>query len=782
MSQSKTINVIPDYTLPRLYVSQYDVGRELTFNLVEGAVAYSIPVGATVKIQGTKPSGFGFSETCTASGSTATIEVTEGMTDEYGDIVTELQVTDSGDVLCTTNFLLVVQRSAHPDGIIDGNQEEVIPELTLLVERAEAAANLLLECSASATTLAAGSTATASYEDGVFSFGIPQGEAGAGTAGVVASAYSSSATYAVGDYVIHNSNLYRCTTAITTAEAWTSGHWTQVVLGDDVSDLKSDINLLPNAESLTWTTGKYLKYSDGTEVSSASYAYCIVEIDAFPLVTVKTMAGNPSGIVFYDASHNYISGVVGESGSVMTTYTLNVPVNASYIGISCMTNERLNVTVKAKTNTQIFELYQKKIASPNYYDVVQLTINQGVVHNNLTIYNPSADYTGRYVTGHFDADTELELSGYALNSNYPLLVIKYDDNTTTWDFGTAGAYNNQAYKMRKAGTVYVNGGSLNYPFIKANVGLTPSAIDDIFSKEQNERNFQLKAQYRSNGSLLIKKRISDTKSICVVFSHIGGNLLWGFSNIRYVNETSGERTSNSFVSNGTEINAGATDWFAPYKVQAVNNPTGDVPAGNDYFTGGNHRSNNTGSGGGVTAVEDSLSIMFGGETPRINDVVYNTNEVVVKWANLVQGNNTSKSDGTGRAILKESWTMKISENGIEVENDIEPLEDIVIKTYYGIQAYTPSANVIYVGGETRTPVAINSVSNSGNKTCRTAMIFDSNFSYSVSVDAVDLGLYENAPYSFLTTNASKLYAYLVGTDLACSDDEHYVVKGSYKFW
>jgi len=465
----------------------------------------------------------------------------------------------------------------------------------------------------------------------------------------------------------------------------------------------------------------------------------------------------------------------------MTTYTLNVPVNASYIGISCMTNERLNVTVKAKTNTQIFELHQKKIASPNYYDVVQLTINQGVVHNNLTIYNPSADYTGRYVTGHFDAGTELELSGYALNTNYPLLVIKYDDNTTTWVFGTKGAYNNQAYKMRKAGTVYVNGGSLNYPFIKANVGFTPSAIDDIFSKEQNERNFQLKAQYRSNGSLLIKKRISDAKSVCVVFSHIGGNLLWGFSNIHYVNETSGERTSNSFVSNGTEINAGATDWFAPYKVQAVNNPTGDVPAGNDYFTGGNHRSNNTGSGGGVTAVEGSLSIMFGGETP-LNDVVYNTNEVVVKWVNLVQGNNTSKSDGTGRAILKESWTMKISENGIEVENDIEPLEDIVIKTYYGIQAYTPSANVIYVGGETRTPVAINSVSNSGNKTCRTAMIFDSNFSYSVSVDAVDLGLYENAPYSFLTTNASKLYAYLVGTDLACSDDEHYVVKGSYKFW
>ena len=55
----------------------------------------------------------------------------------------------------------------------------------------------------------------------------------------IAPTYSSSATYAVGDYVIYNLGLYRCTTAITTAEAWTSGHWTQVDLAADVTDLKN---------------------------------------------------------------------------------------------------------------------------------------------------------------------------------------------------------------------------------------------------------------------------------------------------------------------------------------------------------------------------------------------------------------------------------------------------------------------------------------------------------------------------------------------------------------
>ena len=47
---------------------------------------------------------------------------------------------------------------------------------------------------------------------------------------VLANPYDDTATYAVGDYVYHNSALYKCTTAITTAEAWNSSHWTTVSL------------------------------------------------------------------------------------------------------------------------------------------------------------------------------------------------------------------------------------------------------------------------------------------------------------------------------------------------------------------------------------------------------------------------------------------------------------------------------------------------------------------------------------------------------------------------
>lgn len=61
---------------------------------------------------------------------------------------------------------------------------------------------------------------------------------------MIASEYSSSKTYAVGDYCYHAGTLYCCTTAITTAENWTAGHWTAAKLADDTSALKTAITQL----------------------------------------------------------------------------------------------------------------------------------------------------------------------------------------------------------------------------------------------------------------------------------------------------------------------------------------------------------------------------------------------------------------------------------------------------------------------------------------------------------------------------------------------------------
>ena len=62
---------------------------------------------------------------------------------------------------------------------------------------------------------------------------IAQG-GGGGSTDVIADDFSTASTYAVGDYVIYNDSLYKCTTAVTTAGAWDSTKWTETLVMDEV--------------------------------------------------------------------------------------------------------------------------------------------------------------------------------------------------------------------------------------------------------------------------------------------------------------------------------------------------------------------------------------------------------------------------------------------------------------------------------------------------------------------------------------------------------------------
>lgn len=57
----------------------------------------------------------------------------------------------------------------------------------------------------------------------------------------IAEPYSTEATYKVGKYCTRSGHLYRCVTAIPTAESWTSGHWKQVDFGSEMVDTRTEI-------------------------------------------------------------------------------------------------------------------------------------------------------------------------------------------------------------------------------------------------------------------------------------------------------------------------------------------------------------------------------------------------------------------------------------------------------------------------------------------------------------------------------------------------------------
>lgn len=139
--ENTLLNLVPASYLPEVHLSQYDIGRTITFTLKDGASDYSVPSGASVTVKATKPSGLGFEVACTFNGGTVTLVTTETMTPENGRFPAELSIASGNTVIGTSNFIFNIERSPHPEGTIDGDAESLLPELTLLVERIEAAAD-----------------------------------------------------------------------------------------------------------------------------------------------------------------------------------------------------------------------------------------------------------------------------------------------------------------------------------------------------------------------------------------------------------------------------------------------------------------------------------------------------------------------------------------------------------------------------------------------------------------------------------------------------------------
>lgn len=127
----------PDTILPYMKLSQYDVGRSISFIMKDGSERYTVPSGAAVTLEGTKPSGFGFTIACAVEDSVATAVTTEGMTDEWGTVIAELVVRQGETRIGSSNVRFDIERSPHPDGTTDGSAEQIIPALTLMLRQIE---------------------------------------------------------------------------------------------------------------------------------------------------------------------------------------------------------------------------------------------------------------------------------------------------------------------------------------------------------------------------------------------------------------------------------------------------------------------------------------------------------------------------------------------------------------------------------------------------------------------------------------------------------------------
>lgn len=151
----------------------------------------------------------------------------------------------------------------------------------------------------------------------------------------IAPTYSNASTYAVGDYVWYDGDLYRCTTAISTAESWTAAHWESAVLSEDVdegfAELKSAVGGLDETVngviSFNFMEGKKIvadnsgySIEDDADTSVSELIEITWEWDT--TINVRWYYNGDSGvtlsyrIIYFDANQDYI----GYRGTDGTTY------------------------------------------------------------------------------------------------------------------------------------------------------------------------------------------------------------------------------------------------------------------------------------------------------------------------------------------------------------------------------------------------------------------------------------------------------------------------------
>ena len=264
---------------------------------------------------------------------------------------------------------------------------------------------------------------------------------------------------------------------------------------------------------------------------------------------------------------------------------------------------------------------------------------------------------------------------------------------------------------------YTSATNTGRPRATANIGLKRYA--------QLQQESKSRIQYSLLGTDLSISSDYGNEKLTIVFGKRGPNELPDFKSI-----VAGTRT----------LYNGGTDWCAPYIVGAVNNPNGDDPT-NHTFTGGNHNYNNTGTlDASATARNISLKFYADGKLLSSGDSGY-CNNISIVFVNQIQAYNTRKIDGTGREVLKETRFMSFDGSTMTSKVMIDPLESIIIETYYGYQASAPSwNNILFINGTNHTPHAYTDHPESGNALPNEMYCYSTTDLLEISIDRTyDLG-------------------------------------------
>ena len=217
---------------------------------------------------------------------------------------------------------------------------------------------------------------------------------------IIANAYDETSTYEVGEYVTHENNLYKCNTAITTAEEWNAEHWTLV---DVISATKSQVDEeIENAFVRENTvSGSVANFTTPVENAILKAVFGIVGTQESGTPTPSS----PKAITTYNQAI-----ITQADGNMVTQETYTIPFNSN-----CANGE---LTLEDKGN--------------GYASVKLRTVKKG--------YDLSTLSWQLHNQGFYYADLPSDLMRYDSTVVPDIIAEKYQAQTAQWIYGHGTTY------------------------------------------------------------------------------------------------------------------------------------------------------------------------------------------------------------------------------------------------------------------------------------------------------------------------------------------------------
>lgn len=288
--------------------------------------------------------------------------------------------------------------------------------------------------------------------------------------------YSSSETYEVGDIVIYNNKLYKCSTAIGTAEAWDSTHWTQ-------TSLSSILNGYATKEYVDAKTYNEINASDiqGNALTEAQFDLItngkptLIKGELLSYANPIILSPNITG----EQPSQFYAIIIGHKNNQYTTSCGLVNINAQTKAISSVNGGQVNyisfdfgnvaLTRNVSLGTQSGSTVNIKGKNvPEYPSSPTIPQSLDYLTNNTLAYEKVTKYNSLY---EYASNSTTQLEWETINN----ISISAD---TTFTLATVPSNTYPEYKANITNTDTSNAITITLPsgtIIKAESGITVSS-------------------------------------------------------------------------------------------------------------------------------------------------------------------------------------------------------------------------------------------------------------------------------------------------------------------